>query len=133
MSESHGLAKNDRELRTLKYYWEAVIYSCLLLGLGIVPSRIVVNAVTLLWGRISYSIYLLHPPTVFLLAPVFRRLYATDLPLSVRFLACATVTLAVVLPLAWVFYTFIELPGMRMGKRLLAWRSRNRYLLQVAG
>jgi peptidoglycan/LPS O-acetylase OafA/YrhL len=114
------------------YYWEAVIYSCLLLGLGILPSRIVVNAVTLFWGRISYSIYLLHPPTVFLLAPVFRRLYAVELPLSVRFLACSAVTLAVVLPLAWVFYKLIELPGMRLGKHLLAWRSRNRYLFQIA-
>ncbi len=36
-----------------RYYWEAVVYSCLVWGLGILPLKILVNAVTLFWGRIQ--------------------------------------------------------------------------------
>ena len=94
------------------------------LGLGILPSRIFINSATLFCGRISYSIYLLHPLVIFHLTPVYRRVYASGLPLSVRFLICAAMTLGAVLSLAWATYRWIELPGMRLGKRVLAWRTQ---------
>lgn len=106
------------------YYWQAIIYGALLLGLGILPSRIFINSATLFCGRISYSIYLLHPLVIFHLTPVYRRVYASGLPLSVRFLICAAMTLGAVLSLAWATYRWIELPGMRLGKRVLAWRTQ---------
>jgi peptidoglycan/LPS O-acetylase OafA/YrhL len=109
-------------------YWPAIIYGGLLLGLGILPSSIFVNSATLFCGRISYSIYLIHSPVVFYLTPVYRRIYASGSPLSAKFVICAAVTLGVVLPLAWASYRWIELPGMRLGKRVLAWRMQARLL-----
>jgi len=118
------------------YYWQAIIYGGLLLGLGILPSSIFVNSATLFCGRISYSIYLLHPIVIYHLTPVYRRIYASGLPLSARFLISAAVTLGVVVPLAWVCYGLIERPGMRLGKRVLAWRMqarlRNRPMIERA-
>jgi peptidoglycan/LPS O-acetylase OafA/YrhL len=102
------------------YYWESVIYSALVLGLAIKPSAIFVNRLTLFAGKISYSIYLLHPPTVFFLEPVYRRIYAAGLPLSASFLLCVGLTLGTVMLVASMTYRWVEAPGMRLGKRLLA-------------
>jgi peptidoglycan/LPS O-acetylase OafA/YrhL len=100
-------------------YWQAIIYSALLLGLGIAPSRAFVNPLTRFAGRISYSIYLLHPSAILFLSPVYRRLYELPLPVTAHFLLCAALTLTVVLLLASLTYRWIEQPGMRLGKRLL--------------
>ena len=100
-------------------YWQAIIYSALLLGLGIAPLRTFVNPLTRFAGRVSYSIYLLHPSAILFLFPVYRRLYELPLPVTARFLLCAALTLAVVLSLASITYRWIEQPGMRFAKRLL--------------
>lgn len=102
------------------YYWQAIIYSALLLGLAILPTPIFVNRLSLFAGKISYSIYLLHPSTIFFLAPVYRRIYGLGLPVSASFLLCFAVTLAIVLPAAALTYRWVEAPGMKLGKRLLA-------------
>src|SRR5436305_7444425 len=101
------------------YYWQAIIYSVLLIGLAVSPSRLVVNGVTKLLGRISYSIYLLHPPVVWFLTPVYRRIEATGVPVSLQFVACVGLTLGAVVGLAVIAYRWIEKPGMRLGKLLL--------------
>jgi peptidoglycan/LPS O-acetylase OafA/YrhL len=102
------------------YYWQAIIYSALLLGLAILPTPVFVNRVSLFAGKISFSIYLLHPPTILFLIPVYRRIYGLGLPISGSFLLCFGVTLAVVLPAATLTYRWVEAPGMKLGKRLLA-------------
>ena len=102
------------------YYWQAIIYSALLLGLGIFPTPVFVHRLTLLAGKISYSIYLLHPPTVFFLTPVYRRVYGFGLPVSVSFLLCFGVTLGLALPGSLLASHRIEAPGMKLGKQLLA-------------
>jgi peptidoglycan/LPS O-acetylase OafA/YrhL len=102
------------------YYWQAIIYSALLLGLAILPTPILVNRLSLFAGKISYSIYLLHPSTILFLTPVYRRIYGLGLPVSASFLLCLGVTLGIVLPASVVTYRWIEVPGMKLGKRLLA-------------
>jgi peptidoglycan/LPS O-acetylase OafA/YrhL len=102
------------------YYWQPIICTVLLLGLGIAPVRVLVNAATLFCGRISYSIYLLHPVVILFLAPAYARIEALAMPVSARFLLCVAVTLGAVLPLGWLSYRYIEAPGMNLGKRLLA-------------
>jgi len=102
------------------YYWQAIIYSTLLLGLAILPTPVFVNRLSLFAGKISYSIYLLHPPTILFLIPVYRRIYGLGLPISASFLLCFGVTLGLVLPASLVTYHWIEAPGMKLGKRLLA-------------
>jgi peptidoglycan/LPS O-acetylase OafA/YrhL len=109
------------------YYWQAVIYSCLLLGVAIYPLPLLVNTATVYLGQISYSVYLLHPLVVLALRPLYTFIYSlpSSLPITVKFLACAATTLTVVIAIASVTYRLIEEPGMRLGKRLLAWLSSN--------
>ena len=102
------------------YYWQAIIYSALLLGLAILPTPVFVNRVSLFAGKISFSIYLLHPPTIFFLIPVYRRIYGLGLPVSGSFLLCFAVTLGLVLPASLVTYHWVEAPGMKLGKQFLA-------------
>ena len=101
------------------YYWQAIIYSTLLLGVGIKPVSFFVNRLTRFAGKVSYSIYLLHPSTILFLFPVYGWIYGAGFPLTVSFLACYAVTLAVVISLAAITFRWIERPGMRLGKRLI--------------
>jgi peptidoglycan/LPS O-acetylase OafA/YrhL len=116
------------------YYWHGVVYCLLLWGLAISPTRILVNRATLFCGKISYSIYLLHPLVIWTIRPVYQFCYADGIPVTISFLVCIAGTAAIVLPLAWLVYHCVELPGMRLGKSVLAWRarSRNRYATVMA-
>jgi peptidoglycan/LPS O-acetylase OafA/YrhL len=108
------------------YYWHGVVYCLLLWGLAILPTRVLVNRATLFCGRISYSIYLIHPLVVWTIRPIYQHCYADGVPISISFLACVAITASIVLPLAWIVYHLVEVPGMRLGKSVLAWRIRNR-------
>jgi peptidoglycan/LPS O-acetylase OafA/YrhL len=79
-----------------------------------------VNRLTRHCGKISYSIYLIHPSAVFFLIPVYRCIYDLPLPLGLQYPLGFALTLAVVAALASLAYRWIEAPGMRLGKRLQA-------------
>jgi peptidoglycan/LPS O-acetylase OafA/YrhL len=102
------------------YYFQAVAYGLIFIGLALFPWRLVVNRVTTFLGKVSYSVYLLHPTLVYLLIPVYRRIHEQQTDLSVAFLACTGLTFLLLIPLAWVSYRLIEVPGVRLGKRLEA-------------
>ncbi len=73
-------------------------------------------------GDISYSIYLLHYVVLCALGKLFAwaqaeaGIHVNVLVLSVV-IACATIVLTC--PLAWLSYTYVEKPGVRLGKALL--------------
>lgn len=100
------------------YYWQAVCYGLIFVGLALSPWKALVNRVTSFLGKVSYSLYLFHPTVVYLMIPVYRRLYAYFDVLSVAFLASAAITFAVLLPLSYAGYRLIELPGIKLGKRI---------------
>ena len=102
------------------YYWQAVIYCAVVLGLAIHPSRIIVNRLTLFMGKVSYSLYLLHPFVVLPMIPIYRAIEAKGWPSTIGFGLCAALTLGTTVALAAVIYALIEAPGMRLGKRLTA-------------
>ncbi|MEG2805480.1 acyltransferase [Stenotrophomonas sp.] len=95
-------------------------YAVVLIGLSRFPLRAVVNRVTSWLGQVSYSLYLAHPIVVAVLMPVFRRIQAHIAQPDLAYLACAALTLAVAIPLAYLGYRFVEVPGIRAGHRLLA-------------
>jgi peptidoglycan/LPS O-acetylase OafA/YrhL len=100
------------------YYWQAVVYGAIVLGLAIHPNKLLVNPVTLYLGKISYSLYLLHPMIVFALIPFYRLVEARGWPSTISFGLCAAVTLTAVVACATITYAFIEAPGMRLGARI---------------
>ena len=69
-------------------------------------------------GQHSFSIYLVHPVVVLILAEygVYGALHAALGPWAV--LACIAVTVAVVLPISMVTFRAIEAPGQRLGALL---------------
>jgi peptidoglycan/LPS O-acetylase OafA/YrhL len=73
-------------------------------------------------GRISYSLYLLHMPVKEIVFNVVA-VHALGMKFSEdnAFIAQALVfvgTLAVTVPLAWLSWRYIELPFVRLGRRL---------------
>lgn len=100
-------------------YWQAIIYSLLLLGLSIFPIGLFVNRLSLFWGKLSYSLYLNHPTLVFLLIPIYRKIYDLPLPLELKLGACFLLVLALLTIISFITYHLIEKPGMQLGTMLI--------------
>lgn len=100
-------------------YWQGILFGALLLGLAIDPLRLVVNKVTRFYGEISYSVYLNHPTTVFLLIPLYRIIYGLALPTTLKYGACLLITLALLTVLSYATYRLIERPGINLGNQLI--------------
>ena len=90
-----------------------------MLGLVYHPTSFVVNPATRFLGKISYSLYLLHPPLVFFLIPAFRSIYAKEVPSSLAFFLSLSLTMAILVPISMLSYSFIEVPGIKLGSRLI--------------
>ena len=105
------------------YGWAGVTCAMLALGLAMWPTRWLVNRATAYLGKVSYSLYLLHPTVIYLLTPVYRRIYDGTDQLSLALLASLAVTMAIVLPLSSLAYRFIEKPGIQLGRRIAARRA----------
>jgi peptidoglycan/LPS O-acetylase OafA/YrhL len=101
-------------------YWQGIIYSLLLVGLLSSPLPLFVNRLFCFYGKISYSLYLLHPVLVFALIPVYRSIYSLHLPATLQYGACLLLTLGPLTLLSYFSYRFIEQPGIDMGNRLIA-------------
>lgn len=100
------------------YYWQGIVFGFIFAGLALYPWRILVNRATRFLGKISYSVYLSHTTAIFFLAPVYRLIYSGSPSLSLAFLACLALTLAIVLPISILTYKVIEEPGITLGKRI---------------
>jgi peptidoglycan/LPS O-acetylase OafA/YrhL len=108
------------------YGWAGVLCAVLAFGLSLWPTRLLVNGATGYLGKVSYSLYLLHPTVVYLLTPVYRSIYGATSSLSLAFLAflaSLALTMSIVLPLAGLSYRFIEKPGIELGRRIAARRA----------
>jgi peptidoglycan/LPS O-acetylase OafA/YrhL len=100
--------------------WQSSFYICLVLGLAIHSSPLVVNWLTLFCGRMSFSIYLLNPLVIIVLRPWLGAIAANHLPVSVTFILDLALVSGVLLPASWLTYTLIERPGMHLGNRIAA-------------
>lgn len=102
------------------YYWQAIMFSALLVGLAIHPTAVLVNRLTAFLGKLSYSLYLIHPILIHSLSPVYHKIYAWQAPLTVRWGASVALTLALLVLLAYLTYRLVEKPGMRLGAKAVA-------------
>jgi len=100
------------------YYWQAVLFAMLLVGLGAAPIKLLVNAFTKYLGKVSYSLYLSHPTVIYLLMPVYAGIQRSVHNPSLSFAACTLLTLAAVLFVSEITYRLVEEPGINLGKRL---------------
>lgn len=103
------------------YFLDALAYSLFVLSLAIFSNKLFVNRITIFYGKISYSTYLIHPLLIYSLIPVYRYIYhnTTFLPIFSFFL-CIVFTLLVLTPISLLAHHLIEAPGISFGKRLIA-------------
>lgn len=83
--------------------------------------RLLDKPATLFLGRVSYSFYLLHPLAMFLVAQwTYARVSQNDLVAHSMLFALlwCPLSLLLTLPAAWALHRWVELPGIRLGKRL---------------
>jgi peptidoglycan/LPS O-acetylase OafA/YrhL len=101
---------------------ESLILLLLVLALVTHPWRLLVNPVTVLLGKVSFSLYLLH----FYVARYVERFLLFEAAHhgwagSSKFQFCAEylLTLFLTLPLALATWQWIEKPGIRLGRSLI--------------
>ena len=100
-------------------YGQGVIYGVLLTGLTIAPLALLVNPFSRFYGKISYSLYLNHPTFVLLLTPAYRIIYSVQMRPTLQYGACLLLTLGCLTAISYATFRFVELPGMKMGSRLI--------------
>ncbi|NEV61585.1 acyltransferase family protein [Thiorhodococcus minor] len=113
----HGLLWDEQ-------VWLGPIYACLVLGLALRPAKLLVNGITVRLGKVSYSLYLLHPSLVVFLAPAYHLLYTWIPSTTGAFLAAFAVTALMLTAASALSYKAIERAGMRLGERVIARGSR---------
>jgi peptidoglycan/LPS O-acetylase OafA/YrhL len=101
----------------------AIAFGIFALALAHNPVRLFVNPITVWIGKLSYSVYLIHfGIAVLLLNWIGDNISAGDLNYFLIFLLLTGITL----PISWLTYTFVEEPGVRLGKRIIQLLDRKR-------
>ena len=99
------------------YYASSGGYAMLLLGFSAWGDNMMVNSFTSYLGKISYSLYLNHPTLVYILIPVYLKIYKLDLGSIVAFTMCIILTVSILIPISYLTFRFIETPVMYWAKR----------------
>lgn len=99
--------------------WQGVCYTILVIGLGLRPLRLLVNRLTVRLGKISYSLYLLHPSLIFWLAPVYYWLYASTSTKTAAFASAFVITGMLLVTMSLVTYRMVERVGIGWGEALI--------------
>lgn len=68
--------------------WQGLAFSLLLLSLALFSTRLIVNRWTRFYGKISYSLYLVHPVLLIPLVPAFVYICHSALPIMISFGIC---------------------------------------------
>lgn len=100
-------------------------FALLVLSQALHPVGSIVNSVTLYLGKISYSLYLMHPFFIYvsLITPWAATLSSNrDLVVPI----VALVVLACVIPIAALLYYVVEEPFIKLGRRLTVRHQRQR-------
>lgn len=101
------------------HVWQGICYAILILGLGLTPLRLLVNPLTVRLGKVSYSLYLLHPTLVFALAPVYYWLYDQMPNRTSAFALSFLVTVLLLATMSIYTYRYVERVGIAWGEALI--------------
>jgi peptidoglycan/LPS O-acetylase OafA/YrhL len=96
------------------------------MGMAISPVSLLVNRFTTMMGETSFSLYLFHPALIGILMTggFYKWIYKTVPDAGMAYAVCALATLAILFPAAFLGFKYIEVPGNRLGARLIAWLDR---------
>lgn len=97
----------------------ALAFGSLVTSQALAPNKIIVNRVTIFLGSISFSLYLIHPLVLYA-SPVLPWIEALSAAPLVKALLAWAFAFTAVVPLAWLTYKLIEVPGQALGKLFTA-------------
>ena len=109
--------------RGLRTTWDSlwgIPFGMLCIGMALHPSRVISNAVTRYLGKVSYSLYLVHPTVLFKLAQSGLYLWVYEqFPRhsGYGYLVSFLISLMIITAISSLTFRFIEQPGMNWGKR----------------
>ena len=97
------------------------------------PSRLwaVISRQLELAGICSYSIYLIHHPIVESWPQVVRFLWPTAPGHPLLYYVCCLTSWAVILPVSWALYRYVEQPSIALGKHVIDARRKRRAMLAM--
>jgi peptidoglycan/LPS O-acetylase OafA/YrhL len=97
-----------------------VPFGVLCLGMALRPPLLMSNPITQFLGKISFGVYLAHPHVISILMKlgVYERILNAPGGSGVTFPLAVLATCAVVIPLAWLLFEYVEAPGIQLGRRL---------------
>ena len=101
-----------------------ISYAIVIVGAGLCRPKFLESSGLRFYGRISYSLYLLHVPVLIALRPMFR-IVTGLLPDVVSYVMCYLLVVAVLTPVAWLAYVAIEAPFEKLGKGLIRRLARS--------
>ena len=86
------------------------------------PSRVIASGVLQYFGERSYSIYLMHPVIIFALKSYLLKIYTLCFPAigAYSYFICSSILIVSILPCVEITYRLIEVPGINLGRRLIA-------------
>jgi peptidoglycan/LPS O-acetylase OafA/YrhL len=113
-----------------RLYGVAVAAGSALVGICLCPLKTLVNRATLFLGRISYSLYLVHPPIIYYSLWMQEYIHALSIPEWIRFALAAILCLFLSLPVAVLVHHAIEKPCNNFGRRV-ANRLAGRHIAEV--
>ena len=109
--------------KNMRWVWSCLLGAPLFLAcvaMALHPTKIFSNAVTRYLGKVSFSLYLIHPIVLIKLNQFgcYRRLY--DFfgdSLVIAYLTSFAVSIALITAISSLTFRFIETPGMNWGKK----------------
>jgi len=104
--------------RLLFYSWAVFLLFVLIMQLY-TPVKLLHNSFFAFLGKISYSIYLVHPLLIYFLKAPYAFLYSHINSSSFAFLLSFLMTCLILIPLSYLAYRFIETPGINLGKSVI--------------
>lgn len=110
-----------RDMRTTWDTLWGIPFGLLCIGLALHPTRILSNWLTRYLGKVSYSLYLVHPTVLYKLgqAGFYNRIYE-EFPghRGLAYFTCLIISLVIITGISTLTFRFIEKPGMDWGKRM---------------
>lgn len=97
-----------------------VAFMFFVLSVSCWPNRLIVNRPLISLGRVSFSLYLLHPfvIVIFIFLDVYKRITEVLGNGYLGFSVCIITTAAVLIPMSMASFKLIEKPGMSFGKQI---------------
>lgn len=96
----------------------ALVFVLLVVSQCLAPIFVITNSAFSYLGRLSFGLYLCHPPIVYMLKPVYELFYR-HLGEGFAFLSSTFITLVILVPVARLMNYLIEEPGIRLGEKLI--------------